>query len=136
MSAVFDPVANSWTMIPPPPGEPYIGDVPSTVLPNGRFIFGSKLSKNMWSLDPATLTWTAIPSTGKNDNFAEEGFTQLPGGTVFTVDMTTHPSIRTFRALAQHLGPGRADTGHLDLADRQARRADLRARARSKLSAA
>src|SRR3954469_3738611 len=68
MSAVFDPVTNAWTMIPPPPGEPYIGDVPSTVLPDGRFIYGSKLSKNMWSLDPATLAWTPIPATGKNDD--------------------------------------------------------------------
>ncbi|HEX4738552.1 MAG TPA: hypothetical protein VH331_13425 [Allosphingosinicella sp.] len=91
MSAVFDPVAGSWTMIPAPPGQPYIGDVPSTVLPDGRFIFGSKLDEVMWSLNPATLAWTSIPATGKNDRFAEEGFTQLPGGTVLTVDMTTTP---------------------------------------------
>lgn len=98
MSAIFDPVSNAWTMIPPPPGEPYIGDVPSTVLPDGRFIYGSKLSKNMWSLDPATLTWTAIPSTGKNDDFAEEGFHQLPGGSVLTVDLRTTP-------LSEHFMP-------------------------------
>jgi hypothetical protein len=91
MSAVFDPVANSWTMIPAPPGEPYIGDVASTVLPDGRFIYGSKLSKAMWSLNPATLAWTAIPATGKNDDFAEEGFHQLPGGIVLTVDLHTTP---------------------------------------------
>jgi hypothetical protein len=91
MSAVFDPVANSWTMIPPPPGTPYIGDVPSTILPDGRFIFGSKLDRSMWSLNPATLAWTAIAATGKNDVFAEEGFTQLPGGSVLTVDLTTTP---------------------------------------------
>jgi hypothetical protein len=96
MSAVFDPVANSWTMIPAPPGQPYIGDVPSTVLPDGRFIFGSKLDQAMWSLDPATLGWTAIPATGKNDKFAEEGFTQLPGGIVLTVDMTAIPQSEHF----------------------------------------
>src|SRR6185503_8957873 len=45
----------------------------------------------MWSLNPATLAWTSIPFTGKNDSFAEEGFTQLPGGVVLTVDMTTTP---------------------------------------------
>src|SRR3954468_22073884 len=96
MSAIFDPVANSWTMIPPPPGQDYIGDVPSTILPDGRFIFGSKLDKRMWSLDPASLTWTAIASTGKNDNFAEEGFTQLPGGSVLTIDLTTTPQSEHF----------------------------------------
>jgi hypothetical protein len=52
----------------------------------------------MWSLDPATLTWTAIPSTGKNDNFAEEGFHQLPGGIVLTVDLNTLP-------LSEHFVP-------------------------------
>ncbi len=96
MSAVFDPIAGTWTMIPPPPGVPYIGDVPSTVLPDGHFIFGEKLDKNMWSLDAATLTWTAIPATGKNDNFAEEGFTQLPGGVVLTVDLTDVPQSEHF----------------------------------------
>ena len=96
MSAVFDPVANTWTMIPAPPGQPYIGDVSSTVLPDGRFIFGSKLDKAMWSLDPATLKWTAIPATGKNDNFAEEGFTLLPSGSVLVVDMVTLPQSEHF----------------------------------------
>jgi hypothetical protein len=91
MSAVFDPVANSWRMIPPPPGQPYIGDVAATILPDGRFIFGSKLDRKMWSLDPVTLTWTPIVATGKNDDFAEEGFTLLPGGSVLTVDLRTTP---------------------------------------------
>ena len=96
MSAVYDPVANSWQMIAAPPGQPYIGDVPSAVLPDGRFIFGSKLDKKMWSLDPATLVWTAIPSTGKNDNFAEEGFTLLPGGVILTVDVANTPQSEHF----------------------------------------
>ena len=96
MSAVFDPVANHWTMIAPPPGQPYIGDVPSSVLPDGRFIFGSKFDRKMWSLDPATLTWTAIAATGKSDNFSEEGFTQLPGGTLLTVDMVNTPQSEHF----------------------------------------
>ena len=61
MSAVYDPVANSWTMIPPPPGQAYIGDVSSSILPDGRFIFGSKLDKAMWSLDPASLTRPRSP---------------------------------------------------------------------------
>ena len=91
MSAVFDPVANSWTMIPPPPGVGYIGDVPSAVLPDGTFIYGSKLDKTMWALNPATLAWTQIAATGKNDNFSEEGFTLLPNGAILTVDMVDLP---------------------------------------------
>ena len=91
MSAVFEPVSGKWTMIPAPPGVPYIGDVPSAVLPDGRFIFGDKLDMGMWQLNPVTLAWSALPSSGKNDVFAEEGFTQLPGGTILTVDMNTTP---------------------------------------------
>ncbi len=91
MSAVYDPPSNSWRMIAAPPGYPYIGDVPSTVLPDGKFVFGGKLDKAMWSLDPATLAWTAIPATGKIDNFAEEGFTLLPNGNILVIDVATPP---------------------------------------------
>jgi hypothetical protein len=72
--------------------------VPSTVLPNGTFVFGAKLSKAMWALDPATLTWSSIPATGKNDTFAEEGFTLLPSGAILTIDLTT-------TALSEHYIP-------------------------------
>ncbi len=91
MSAVYDPVADSWRMIAPPPGMPYIGDVPSAVLTDGRFIFGSKLDKTLWALDPETLLWSPLVSTGKNDNFAEEGFTLLPSGSILVVDMVNVP---------------------------------------------
>jgi hypothetical protein len=87
MSAIYDPVADQWQMIAPPPGVAYIGDVPSGVLPDGSFLFGDKLGRDMWRLDPATLTWTSVPSTGKADNFAEEGWTLLPDGDFFTIDV-------------------------------------------------
>ena len=58
MSAVYDPVADSWTMIAAPPGVAYIGDSPSAVLPDGSFVFGRKLGRDMWRIDPASLTWT------------------------------------------------------------------------------
>lgn len=96
MSAIFDPVANSWKMIAPPPGQPYIGDVSSTILPDGRFIYGSKLDKTMWSFDASRLSWTAIPATGKSDNFAEEGFTLLPNGNILVVDMANTPQSEHF----------------------------------------
>ncbi|HJS91342.1 MAG TPA: hypothetical protein VJ738_15360 [Steroidobacteraceae bacterium] len=87
MSAVYDPVADHWQMIPPPPGVAYIGDVPSAILPDGSFVYGDKLGRDMWRLDPATLAWTSITATGKADNFAEEGWTLLPDGDWFTVDV-------------------------------------------------
>jgi hypothetical protein len=87
MSAVYDPVTDSWTMIAPPPGLAYIGDVPSVVLPDGSFVFGDKLGRDMWRLDPLSLTWTSVPATGKADDFAEEGWTLLPDGSLFTIDV-------------------------------------------------
>ena len=87
MSAIYDPVTDSWTMIAPPPGVAYIGDAPSVVLPDGNFIFGDKLGRDMWRLDPVSLTWTSVPAAGKADNFAEEGWTLLPDGDLFTVDV-------------------------------------------------
>jgi hypothetical protein len=92
MSAVFDPVAQRWTMIAPPPGVDYIGDVAATVMPDGSFVYGSKLDMGLWSLDPASLRWSALPSAGKNDVFAEEGFTLLQNNSLLTVDLTTTPA--------------------------------------------
>ncbi len=87
MSAVYDPVADSWTMIAPPPGVPYIGDVTSTIMPDGSFVFGDKLGRGMWRLDPVSLTWSSVPSIGKADDFAEENWTLLPNGDLFTIDV-------------------------------------------------
>jgi hypothetical protein len=87
MSSVYDPVADRWQMIAPPPGVAYIGDVPSAILPDGGLVFGDKLGRDMWRLDPPTLTWTAVVSAGKADNFAEEGWTLLPDGDLLTVDV-------------------------------------------------
>jgi hypothetical protein len=87
MSAVYDPVTDSWAMIAPPAGVAYIGDMPSAVLPDGGFVFGEKLGRAMWRLDPVSLTWASVPATGKADDFAEEGWTLLPNGDLFTVDV-------------------------------------------------
>jgi hypothetical protein len=87
MSSVYDPVADRWQMIAPPPGVAYIGDVPSAILADGGLVFGDKLGRDMWRLDPTTLAWTTVISTGEADNFAEEGWTLLPDGDLFTVDV-------------------------------------------------
>ena len=87
MSAVYDPVADRWSMIAAPPGVPYIGDVSSTIMPDGSFVFGEKLGRGMWRLDPVSLTWSSVPGSGKADDFAEEGWTLLPTGVLFTIDI-------------------------------------------------
>jgi hypothetical protein len=112
MSAVYDPVADSWTMIAPPPGVAYIGDSPSVVLPDGSFVFGRKLGRDMWRLDPVSLTWTSVPATGKADDFAEEGWTLLPNGEIFTIDVGTPPHAEHYDPIAgQWYGDGNTPAG-------------------------
>ncbi len=100
MSAVYDPVTDRWTMIAPPSGVAYIGDSPSVVLPDGSFMFGTKLARAMWRLDPVNLTWSSIPATGKADDFAEEGWTLLPNGNLFTIDVGVPPHAEHYDPVA------------------------------------
>jgi hypothetical protein len=90
--AIYDPKADTWTMLPTPPGWTYIGDSPSVVLPNGEFMVGNKLLRSMAILDPVTLTWRRARSKGKNDYFAEEGWTLLPDGSILTADVRKAPN--------------------------------------------
>ncbi len=101
--AIYDPVANTWTMLTPPTsgGSPNIyqciGDAPATVLADGRFLVGTKLNQSLTILDPTTLTWSAVSATGKIDGFnSEEGWTLLPDGSVFTLDVRNAPYSERF----------------------------------------
>jgi len=90
--AIYDPAANTWTTVKPPKGWSYIGDSPAVVLPNGRFLVGNKLTKQMAELDPPTLKWKLVSSAGKSDFNAEEGWTLLPNGTILTYDVKNAPN--------------------------------------------
>jgi hypothetical protein len=89
--AIYDPLTNAWKSVKPPAGWGFIGDSPSAVLPDGKFLLGRKFDKRMAILDPATLTWTEVSSAGKHDENAEEGWTLLPDGSVLTVDVKGNP---------------------------------------------
>ncbi len=90
--AIYDPSANTWTTVQPPKGWNYIGDSPAVVLPGGQFLVGNKLTTEMAALDPKTLTWHAVSSTGKDGFNAEEGWTLLPNGTILTADVLNAPN--------------------------------------------
>ncbi|HEX4159281.1 MAG TPA: hypothetical protein VHY79_12480 [Rhizomicrobium sp.] len=91
-SAIYDPLKNTWSMIKPPKGWTNIGDAPSIVLPDGRFVIAFKFKTQMAALDPKTLKWSALKSIGKNGNMtAEEGWVLQPDGTFLTVDVKAHP---------------------------------------------
>lgn len=90
--AIYDPAANTWTTVSPPANWGYIGDSPALVLPNGEFLVGNKLTKQMAALDPVTLKWRPVHSAGKSDFNAEEGWTLLPNGTILTSDVKHAPN--------------------------------------------
>ena len=90
--AIYDPVANIWTNVPPPPFftgfGPFpqtIGDAQSAVLANGTYLQANCCTTQAALLDPKTLTWTPT-GAGKFDIHDEEGWTLLPSGQVLTVD--------------------------------------------------
>jgi hypothetical protein len=100
-SAIYDPVKNTWKMVAPPQGWYDIGDSPSVVLPNGLFLLGRKTTKQAAVLDPASLKWTEVGTTGKSDFNAEEGWTLLPDGTVLTSDVKHNPNSEIYNPSAQ-----------------------------------
>jgi hypothetical protein len=91
--AIYDPVANTWTSVAPPPfftgccgiSAQTIGDAQSVVLANGTYMQADCCTKQTALLNASTLTWSPT-GTGKFDPNDEEGWTLLPNGHVLTVD--------------------------------------------------
>ncbi len=101
LCAIFDPASNLWAKLAPPKGWGFIGDSPSSVLPDGRFLLGRKFDQRIAALDPKTLTWTELSDGGKKDFNAEEGWTLLPDGTVLTYDVKAAPNAERYNAATQ-----------------------------------
>jgi hypothetical protein len=94
--AIYDPVADVWTSVAPPPFfsltelspgvfTQNIGDAQSVILADGTYMQADCCTKQSALLDAKTLTWSP---TGRHkfDPNDEEGWTLLPGGDVLTVD--------------------------------------------------
>jgi len=99
--AIYDPVANQWTSVAPPPffvdlyppravfAPNPIGDAPSVILDDGTFMLEDKMSRQAALLDLATMTWTETGTSTKVTLNDEEGLNLLPNGEVLTVDCYT-----------------------------------------------
>jgi hypothetical protein len=96
--AIYDPIADVWTSVAPPPFFSFIqnlpppaplmqtiGDAQSVVLPNGVYMQADCCTKQQALLDAQNLTWRPT-GAGKFDDNDEEGWTLLPNGEVLTVD--------------------------------------------------
>lgn len=102
LGAIYDPVANTWTNLLPPKSWKYIGDSPATVLPNGNFLVGNKLTTKLQQYTPSTGKWTSRPPKGKADFDAEEGWTLLADGTILTADVQDAPNSEIYSTTAKH----------------------------------
>lgn len=99
--AIYDPVANAWTPVAPPPffvdlypprasfAPNPIGDSASVVLADGTYMLADKMSRQAALLDLNTMTWTEVGTSTKSDLNDEEGLTLLPNGRVLTTDCYT-----------------------------------------------
>ncbi len=101
LGAIYDPVKNTWTAVTPPKNWLYIGDSPSVVLPNGNYLIGNKLTKQMRELTPSTMKWKSVPSKGKKDFNAEEGWTLLADGSILTADVKKAPNSEIYTPAAK-----------------------------------
>lgn len=80
---IYDPVADSWTIIPSPPGWDIVGDAACCVLPDGRFMIGALTTTQCAIYDPASNSWSAAASKAIRSN--EESWVLLADGTIVTV---------------------------------------------------
>ena len=108
-AAVYDPVSQKWTAIGHPKKWDWIGDSPSTVLPNGNYLVGDKLHTWDAYLNPKTLTWKKVGSKGKSDFNSEEGWTLLANGTILTEDVKDTPNTETYNP-SKHKWTGAGST--------------------------
>jgi hypothetical protein len=96
LGAIYDPKTNVWSNLEPPPGFNGIGDAPSVVLPDKRWMLANAFGADSAVLDPATLAWTSLGANGKTDSNNEEGFYLLPNGSVLTVVVGSTPASETY----------------------------------------
>jgi hypothetical protein len=86
--ALYDPVADSWTSVSPPPGWQTIGDASGEVLADGRFMLSSCCDGPPGPsaiLDLNSMTWSPT-GTGKLDIHDEESWVMLWDDTLLTID--------------------------------------------------
>jgi Kelch motif len=79
---IYDPVADSWTEIPSPPGWTQVGDAASSILPDGRLMIGALLSGACMIYDPVAGSWSVAASKALRSN--EETWVLLPDNTIVT----------------------------------------------------
>lgn len=94
-SAIYDPVANSWSSISAPGGWANIGDAPSAVLADGRVLLGDIFGRRSAVYDPAANAWTAA-ATKDDPRCTEETWVILPDETVLAIECDNQPKAEKY----------------------------------------
>ena len=79
---IYDPVADTWTSIPTPPGWSIVGDAVSCILPDGRLMIGALGDGSCIIYNPVTNSWTNAASKAVRSN--EETWILQRDGTIVT----------------------------------------------------
>jgi Kelch motif len=82
LGEIYDPVTDTWSPIPSPPGWTMVGDASCCILPDGRLMIGALTTPQCAIFDPVTDTWSAAASKAVRSN--EETWVLLPDGTILT----------------------------------------------------
>lgn len=82
--SIYDPNADSWSEPGPPDGWDKIGDAPSVVLPDGRFVLGNIDDTRTAIYDPRNGTWQAGPP--KQYRSSEETWVLLADNSVLAIN--------------------------------------------------
>ena len=110
---MYDPVANTWSAQITVPGTwccaggggtGAIGDAQSTILTNGTMLVANIGTRDIASFNPATLTFSALAPTDKDDINDEEGWYQLANGTFLTVDSRIQASFEIYDSATNSWG--------------------------------
>lgn len=93
---IYDPVADQWTIVKPPPDLVQIGDATSCMLADGRLIIGDSAGSStaVDILDPNTMIYE--PTGAKGDSPSEETWTLLPNGNVLAVQCSNAPNAEQY----------------------------------------
>jgi hypothetical protein len=87
LGAMYDTAADSWSSVAAPSGWSKIGDAQSVLRADGHYMLADccTTGEAIATISGTSVTW-ATTGTGKGDVNDEEGWTQLPGGVILTVD--------------------------------------------------
>ena len=84
---IYNPTTNVWTSVASDP-QPYVGDEPTAVLPNGNVLVGNIFNNGTEIYNPTTNTWSAGGAKIRaNERSDEESWVKLPNGDILAYDL-------------------------------------------------